>query len=274
MVALLISAIFLIMIFCSWIKNIKLLHKLIFQLILIGVILVTFKHFGDSNAIKSLTSPTELMHLYQKDKNYIEIHERRYKPKFLKVKLFNDHNNANEAAVETIPPQELNTSLEASSNKSRALSIDFDNILFRWFIWEDMADELIQSRNIWGIGFGKPQRSKSIEILHWGAGEWSRDGWITPHNSYFHIIYRAGIIGLLIIITIVFLFNRLLQTFIAYHSVSGILLLSVLLYWMVMANFLLIFELPYNAILFWTLFGMSFAYAQSLKKPESSSGNR
>ena len=66
-------------------------------------------------------------------------------------------------------------------------------IVFRLFVWRDMARELVQKRAWWGFSFGYPQRSRSLEVLRWAIGEWSRDGWITPHNSFFHIIYRAGL---------------------------------------------------------------------------------
>jgi len=44
-----------------------------------------------------------------------------------------------------------------------------------------------------------------------------------------------------------------------------ILLSAVLLNWMVAANFLLIFELPYTAIPFWLIMGMTWAYAFGMK---------
>ena len=138
----------------------------------------------------------------------------------------------------------------------------YGNILFRWFIWEDMWDDLIAARSLWGVGLGKPQRSKSLEILDWATMEWSRDGWITPHNSFYHMVYRAGIIGVLIVGGIFLTFVRLCKIFIAKRSFTGILLLSILIYWMVMANFLVILELPYNAVLFWMILGMTYAYAK------------
>ena len=157
-----------------------------------------------------------------------------------------------------------NNKLE-SLDSFRSLSTAYSNVLFRWFIWQDMWEELVQSRSLFGIGFGKPQRSKSIEILDWAHGEWWRDGWITPHNSYFHMIYRAGLVGVLIIFGMIYIFIRLLKDFIILRSIKGILCLSALLYWMVLANFLVILEFPYNAVFFWSLFGMTFAYAQDLK---------
>jgi len=136
-----------------------------------------------------------------------------------------------------------------------------NNIIFRLFIWRDMFEDWKVHKPLMGVDFGKPLRSPSLEILHWAQGEWGRDGWIEPHNSYFNILYRAGIVG---IILVVFMWGALAwYVRLAFGRRSWILILlsAVLLNWMVAANFLLILELPYTAIPFWTLAGMSFAYA-------------
>ena len=158
--------------------------------------------------------------------------------------------------------------LENMSNKPenqviepRNLGVANANILFRIFIWEDMWQELYPRRLLTGVGFGQPQRSSSLEILTWASGEWSRDGWIMPHNSFFHMIYRAGIIGLLIVGGLLGAFVYLTRVFLRRRDISGILLISVLVYWCLMAMFSVTLELPYYAILFWSLMGMIFAYA-------------
>lgn len=128
-----------------------------------------------------------------------------------------------------------------------------------------MAVEMA-GENAWlGISFGKAQRSRSLEILGWAWFEWKRDGWITPHNSYLHMIYRGGIVGLVVISIIFWIIVHLLKDFIRLRSLTGGLLAGVLVYWLMISNFLVILELPYNAIPFWTLFGMTMAYAKTLK---------
>jgi uncharacterized membrane protein len=49
-------------------------------------------------------------------------------------------------------------------------------------------------------------------------------------------------------------------------SVWGGLLMAILVYWVTISNFLVFFELPYNAIPFWSFLGMVWAYAQTLEK--------
>lgn len=146
----------------------------------------------------------------------------------------------------------------------RSLQVAYNNIYFRIFIWRDMLEELVRDKAFFGVNWGKPQRSPSIEILEWASVEWRRDGWITPHNSYLHMIYRGGIVGLAFVIGLLGVFVHLTRQFLRFRSVIGGLLLAALVYWAMIANFLVFFEFPYNAIPFWTLLGMTWAYAHSL----------
>jgi len=151
----------------------------------------------------------------------------------------------------------------------RTLDTDYSNIMFRLLIWRDMLVELRQEKPWFGFSFGKPQRSPSIEILNMAVGEWSRDGWIMPHNSYLHLIYRGGIVGVAIIIFLGWSIFVLARTFFLCWSVPGLILTSVLLYWLTIANFIVFLEFPYQAIFFWTVLGMLFAYKNQLEQKVS-----
>ncbi len=148
-------------------------------------------------------------------------------------------------------------------------SVSLANIVFRLFIWRDMFEDWKAHKPLMGFDLGRPLRSPSLEVLHWAEIEWGRDGWIEPHNSYFNILYRAGIVG---IILVVFMWGSLfwfIRLAFVRRSWILILLAAILLNWMVAANFLLILELPYTAIPFWTLAGMAFAYAcKNTNKPQ------
>jgi hypothetical protein len=159
----------------------------------------------------------------------------------------------------------FNNILHSKIREGRSLTLDENNIVFRLFVWRDMARELIKEKAFWGFSFGRPQRSRSLEVLNWATEEWSRDGWITPHNSFFHIIYRAGILGVWLIAIFFFLIGRLVRDFFIMNSTGGGLLVGALVYWLVLSNFFVILELPYNAIVFWTLFGLTWAYRDQLK---------
>jgi O-antigen ligase len=122
-----------------------------------------------------------------------------------------------------------------------------------------MFREVIKERAVFGLDFGKPLRPISIEILKWDIGD-GRVGYLEPHNSYFHILYRSGLVGLIFIITFFWLFVRLIFHSVKKDKIIGILLSSALLYWLILSNFIVLLEFPYFAIPFWSLFGMSIAY--------------
>jgi len=130
------------------------------------------------------------------------------------------------------------------------------NTLFRLFLWRDMIGEIFEYKPLFGFDFGKPLRSKSLEILSWGGRAWRHNGWISPHNSYLHLLYRSGIVALPILVSLAVLFFLAFKKFFVSKSFSGIILLSTCVYWLVIANFLVLFELPYCSIPFWSLFGM------------------
>ncbi|MBU0468329.1 MAG: O-antigen ligase family protein, partial [Candidatus Omnitrophica bacterium] len=152
-----------------------------------------------------------------------------------------------------------------SANEER-VDYKMANIVFRLFIWTDILDDIKAEKKIFGIHFGKPFRSKRLEILDWGTMDWQRDGWIAAHNSYLNLIYRGGIVGVILILYIFVILFRLIKYFIAERLISGILLCSVIIYWLVSANFLVILELPQYAIPFWSLYGFTFAYYLDKKK--------
>jgi hypothetical protein len=148
--------------------------------------------------------------------------------------------------------------------RGRDLGTDYTNIMFRLLIWRDMLKELWEQKPIFGFSFGKPQRSISLEVLNIAVGEWSRDGWIMPHNSYLHFIYRGGLIGLTLVVILVWSFFHLSKLFFQKRSLVGVILMSVVVYWLTIANFTVFFEFPYQAIAFWSVLGFLFAYKQYL----------
>ncbi len=161
------------------------------------------------------------------------------------------------------------TVMERKPPQLRDLDGAYINAVFRLFIWRDMIVELLTAptpKSLVGFHFGKPLRPKSLKALNWGTLELFRDGWVEPHNSYLHIIYRAGIIGVIVILALFVLLGKMIKKSIQCRSLPGILLCGILVNWLVAANFLLILELPYTAIPIWTLFGMTYAYVQSLER--------
>ena len=146
------------------------------------------------------------------------------------------------------------------ARRGRGMQTEYGNILFRILIWREMVEDVIKEKRWFGFSFGKPQRSIVLENSGFAAGEWGRDGWIAPHNAFLHMIYRAGILGFFMVLGIFISLFLMIREFFRKQSWEGFLLVSILVYWIVLASFLVVLELPYQSIPFWTLFGMIFAY--------------
>lgn len=167
-------------------------------------------------------------------------------------------------------PTFLMGKLELKNNRQnnysgRDLTQEYGTNLFRIFIWKDALEELFRLKPLLGFDFGKPFRSKNIEILNAGFGEWSRDGWIAMHNSYIEIVYRFGIVGIILILFIFSILFTMIKIALRSKSFSGLLLCGALINWLIAANFMIILELPYSAIPFWSLFGMTLSYLTNLE---------
>ncbi len=149
-------------------------------------------------------------------------------------------------------------------------------MLFRIFIWRDMIREIVEKKAWLGVGFGYPQRSISLETLNWASIEWRRDGWITPHNFFLHLVYRCGIAGVLLIVFLIAWICGKARLFLRARCYEGVLLISALIYWLVAAQILVVLELPYYSIPFWTLLGLTWYTADDLesKAVDFSKGGR
>lgn len=138
--------------------------------------------------------------------------------------------------------------------------------VWRMFVILDMLSEWVHRGVLFGIDFGKPFRSKKIEILVQlqevsATGWWV--GWLEPHNSFVHILYRSGVVGIAFIVFLLSSAIGLVRKGISASHLPTLVLGSLLIYWLVLANFEVILELPYFAIPFWTLLGLSYAYTTS-----------
>lgn len=149
---------------------------------------------------------------------------------------------------------------DIGAEENRHINVSYANILFRVFIWRDALVELADKKPLFGFAFGYPFRSHSLEVLGWATTEWMADGWICLHNSYLDLVYRAGIVGLLMVILIIIMLVKFTVISLRKRSLTGIMLTGILINWLIAANFLEILEMPYSAIPLWSLFGLTFAY--------------
>ncbi len=258
--------------------------------------------YGDRNAVLSIFSPVQLMERYSYYQKRVREERKVFVAVPIKIQVFNrdlavvdqgddevelsvENGELKEEVLQRPVVQEvaprgvvsevvvpevivLESDPEPVSTKKtfRDRDVADANSVFRLFVWKDMLKELWRHRPLMGFSFGRPQRSPSIEILHWAESEWSRDGWITPHNTFLHYIYRGGIVGVAVIGVILVSIVVLVGDFLAARSWQGAFLVSGLIYWIVITQFGVILELPYNAVPFWCLFGLAWAYRNRFKE--------
>ncbi len=223
--------------------------------------------FAEHNTVSSVSSIRTMIKTFNFFDERYQAKQKAFVPVKLETHLYN-HKRFKDIFVAN---KELNGNgilhniVNDKVKESRPLDLDENNIVFRLFVWRDMARELIENKAWWGFSLGHPQRSRTLEVLNWASGEWGRDGWIAPHNSFFHIIYRSGILGVLLIGVFLYMLIKLIMDFYRMCSIEGGLLVGALLYWLELSNFFVILEFPYNAILFWSLFGITMAFRDGLK---------
>lgn len=242
----------------------------------------------DRNALQSITNVKMLFQSFHKYDHFVKTHQHEYNDNVVPYKLYHPNSQPTIVPQKRISKSTQSTSSTISNNVAlnvnyqqeliiqtetlkeeveiRNLDVARNNILFRLFIWRDMWEHLYMNKLIFGIGFGEPQRSKSLEILTWGDIEWLRDGWVAPHNSFLHIVYRAGILGVGLILFYIAVIVYLTKIFVQFKNFGGIILLSILIYWSMVAQFSVTLELPYNAIFFWSMLGVIAAYAKDQRK--------
>ncbi|MFH1968582.1 MAG: hypothetical protein ABIJ84_04295 [bacterium] len=167
--------------------------------------------------------------------------------------------------LETMFPEQ-----PAPIKEFRSPQSDVNTILWRLFLWGDILDEMMKKKTILGIDFGKPLRSPTMEKLRyltgtgWCIGDWL--GWLEPHNSYIHILYRAGIVGLIFIVSIWYFFIKMFIGFLKNNSYKGIVLSAAIFSYLIHVNFVVFLELPRLSIPFWCLAGFTYAYGVHIKK--------
>lgn len=151
---------------------------------------------------------------------------------------------------------------------------EYNTAVFRLLVWRDIKNELLREKKFIGFHFGKPLRSESNEIIKMAYGEWSRDGWLAAHNSYMEALYRSGVVGIALILGMFIIIYNMIVVFVKARSVTGIFLISIIVYWLITALFYVVLDMPYTAISFWSLFGLTLAHSRNLKHLKTQANNR
>jgi hypothetical protein len=146
---------------------------------------------------------------------------------------------------------------------SRSVDAHQANMVWRILVCKDMFQEWVSQGPLWGIDFGKPFRSERLEILAsmggWAAGWWV--GWLEPHNSFLHILYRFGLMGAAFIAGMLGFVGYILHRIAKRAQLAALILCTIPVYWLGMACTQVVLELPYFAIPFWFPLGLLVAYA-------------
>ncbi|MDD5633968.1 MAG: hypothetical protein PHW46_01680 [Candidatus Omnitrophica bacterium] len=247
------AVIFLLVAMCNILKIKKSIKIVLVVFVLCAFSAMAFM-FVDKGAIKPFLNPGIILKQFYAYESKIDQISRENetenaKEEEGKLRLYDPDNS-----VKRVPQLAYK-----SGNQERRYMGSVNNIYWRMFLWKEMSAELLNNRNIFGLDFGKPFRPKSVKILRWSSGI----GWLEPHNSYLHMLYRAGVFGVVLVLVLCFFFARATYSFIRKRCIKGVMLSSILLYWLVVSNFEVIFELPYFAIPFWSLFGMVLKYSNS-----------
>jgi hypothetical protein len=252
------AVVFLVLYFGAFLIKRREFVRLSILLISLFIFILGFFIFSNRNDISSLTSIKGLINTYNYFETKYQEKEAAYVPEKLSVQLYHPKKIKDLSVFS-------GSVLHSRIRNGRELNLNESNIIFRIFVWRDMARELIEQRAWFGFSFGHPQRSRSLEVLGWAKTEWARDGWITPHNSFFHVIYRAGILGVFLLGVLFFMMCGFIKDFFNMNSIEGGFLVAGLIYWLVLSNFFVILEFPYDAIIFWSLFGITWSYRKCLK---------
>lgn len=255
-----------------WIVPEKFRLKILASTVVLASLLGAYSFcFSNSSQVKGLFATKELNTILMEARESIRVKQATFQPADLgRPKVYNPNTTMTvetktqpEHNLENISPPDERGKVSSSSGMKHG------NSAFRIFIWEDARDELLTNKPVFGFDFGKPFRSPKIEMVRWALDEWTRDGWIAMHNSYLNIVFRAGLVGVVLICVLVWFYAWAVRMFIRSRSLAGLLLCASLLVPLVAAFFSVTLELPYSAIPIWTLFGMMLALARQSGRQEN-----
>ena len=109
-----------------------------------------------------------------------------------------------------------------------------------------------------GFGLGKPFCPMTTQVLGWTDRLYLIDGWVSTHNSWFHLIYLFGVLGFFIVLAVWFMWGHMFFRAVSNKDFWGIFLCSALINFMVGALSQPLLEQPHYAIFFWGLWGIVF----------------
>ncbi|MHB1377937.1 MAG: O-antigen ligase family protein [Candidatus Humimicrobiaceae bacterium] len=138
-------------------------------------------------------------------------------------------------------------------------SVSANNAKWRLIVWKDIIKKSMQ-KPILGYGFGMLYNNETVKDMGWAYGQ--DVGFIDPHNSYLSILYRTGLVGLLIFLLFIISFFIKMIKFLRYCRDSAISaymisILSAIIFILVISFFMVVLEGPYLGIFLWVFIGLA-----------------
>jgi len=135
-------------------------------------------------------------------------------------------------------------------------------LVWRLMLWTDLFDSyqymfIKPHLLLFGYHFGKPIRSRRLEAA--GQAFAIITGWFSPHNFALHVVYRAGMFGMCVLIFSFYKFLRMIVSIIRYQYFTVLILMAIAVFWTAFSLTLVVLELPHYAIVFWSVLGFSIA---------------
>jgi len=134
-----------------------------------------------------------------------------------------------------------------------------NNASWRIILWKDIIKKSMQ-KPILGYGFGMLYNNETVKDMGWKYGQ--DVGFLDPHNSYLSILYRTGIVGLLIFLLFIISFFIKMIKFLRYcrdSTISAFMIsiLSAVIFILIISFFMVVLEGPYLGIFLWVFIGLA-----------------
>ena len=160
-------------------------------------------------------------------------------------------------------------------NFNSSNSVSANNATWRTILWKDIIKKSMQ-KPILGYGFGMLYNNETVKDMGWEYG--ADVGFLDPHNSYLSILYRTGIVGLLIFLLFIISFFIKMIRFLRdcldlKISVYMISILSAVIFILVISFFMVVLEGPFLGIFLWVFIGLALSltniYDKKIKSIEN-----
>ena len=170
---------------------------------------------------------------------------------------------------------DYSSEFESMYNFNEVVSVSGNNAKWRIILWKDIIQKSM-NKPILGYGFGMLYNNETLKNMGWQYGD--DVGFLDPHNSYLSILYRTGIVGLLIFLLFIISFFIKMIKFLRCCqdlaiSVYMISVLSTIIFILVTSFFMVVLEGPFLGIFLWVFIGLALSlkniYDMKLKSFEN-----